>query len=236
MRLPLFNQLLLTPLAFQIQRLNWIQSQEKELPEGAAPSRRMHGLKGWDNTGRGGQEALGDDPTFPCPKEIPSLLIPLLPTQQHSDPLEPIGIWFFPPVSSSSQHQTPEPETTFLVLGVPPASHHAASSLNHGMIHVGSDPKAPLFSIPSKLNHGTGGKNQGIKTAKWRGRSVPASPTSKLGDPELWNNNGSSVTWQDLESFLFQEQWIWHWNSAAFLSKGIKCPWQRCQRRFSATR
>lgn len=46
MRLPLFNQLLLTPLAFQIQRLNWIQSREKELLEGEAPSQGMYGLKG----------------------------------------------------------------------------------------------------------------------------------------------------------------------------------------------
>lgn len=128
MRLPLFNQLLLTPLAFQIQWLNWIQSQEKELLEGAASSRGMHGLKGWDNIGRGDREASGDDPIFPCPMEIPSLLIPLLQIQQHSDPLEPTGIWFFPPVSSSSQHPNlraraniPHPG------GFRPASHHAAS-------------------------------------------------------------------------------------------------------------
>lgn len=69
MRLTLFNQLLLTPLAFQIQQLNRIQSREKELLEGAGPSRGMHGHKGWDNVGRGGQEAPGDDPTFPCPME-----------------------------------------------------------------------------------------------------------------------------------------------------------------------
>lgn len=106
----------------------------------------------------------------------------------------------------------------------------------HGMIQVGSDPKAPFISIPRKVKSWNWGKNQGIKAAKWRRRSVPASATSKPGDPELWNNNGSSVTWQDLELFLFQEQWIWHWNSAAFLSKGIKCLWQQCQHRFSAMR
>lgn len=117
--------------------------------------------------------------------------------------------------------QTPEPEPTFLVLVLGPASHHAPS-MERFRLEVTL--KLLSFQSPAKLYHGIGGKNQGIKAAKWRGRTIPTSATSKPGDPELWNNNGSSVTWQDPESFLFQEQWIWHWNSAAFLSKGIKCP------------
>lgn len=153
MRLPLFNQLLLTPLAFQIQRLNWIQSQEKELPEGAAPSRGMHGLQGWDKAGRGGQEAPGGDPAFPCPMEIPNWLF------QIPKALGSSGIhWHL--VFPTYVQLIPNPRAPGTGANIPgpgrfcPTSHHAASSLNHGMIPVGSDPKAPL--IPNPIN----GKSQ----------------------------------------------------------------------------